>query len=799
MRSPWPAGRPFGAGGAPSGTVALARITATRVEGRRWSLLLFFIDAQSGGTSVTPPPIEPANIVLRTVKGELDTRLRVTGVATSPVNPFPVEIVDERVLLAPGEGDFPAFTLQLTGIAADLLDPRRAQAGFVLAYPRDPAQAPAALAAPPEPTMPRGPVVDYLARDYAAMRSMMIAELQTLLPGWRADAADLLTAVVEILAYAGDELSYYQDAVGTEAYLGTARKRVSMRRHARLVDYVLNEGCNARAWVAIGAATTSFLLPAGTPLITAPSTGMGVSGAIAPASLNALAEAGAIVFETMQDLNVVSALSGNLQLYAPANATRALLARGSTSAALVGSPALEPGMLMLLQELLSPATGLSIDADPAHRHVVRVVFVDSSGPASASDPTLITPFRWSAADALPFDLWLTRTIEGNTVTGISAATGNIVLADHGATMSGIALEPPFAPLNGRWSPALPPGNLTWAAPPPDANGPAALALLQDADVARPQVSLADAGRNAVWTAALDLFESGPLARKFVVETETAEATTLRFGEGVNGRMPAPGTKLTATYRIGNGMAGNIGANALVAAVTSLPVTSVSNPLPAYGGTDPEPLEHARLYAPYAYRRQERAVTAADYRDIAERFPGVQKANAWIEPSGRNFVATVAIDRAGGFTDPPFLAAVASFLEPYRTIGASVVVIPPVYVPLEIVLVAFPAAGTPPNAVRSALQNAFSTSGFFNPDRFTFGQPVYLSDVIAAALRVPGVAWINSDAQTDPRIRFQRWREAPGGELEAGEIPMRPVEIARADSNPSQPQFGRVDFLVVTGA
>src|SRR5205823_1136824 len=48
-----------------------------------------------------------------------------------------------------------------------------------------------------------------------------------------------------------DYLSYYQDAVATEAYLNTARQRISVRRHATLVDYQLNEGCNARAWVCI--------------------------------------------------------------------------------------------------------------------------------------------------------------------------------------------------------------------------------------------------------------------------------------------------------------------------------------------------------------------------------------------------------------------------------------------------------------------------------------------------------------------------------------------------------------------
>lgn len=763
MRSPWPSGRPrpFGSGGGGS-AASLVSISASRIEGRNWKLLLLF-------DTPNVPPIEQANVVIRTTKGELDTGLKIAGVGTDPVNPFPIGIVDDRTILTRGESDFPAFTLQLDGIAPSLLLPSAAQAGFVLAYPHKPAQTPPADAPPAVPPMPRGPAIDYHARDYAGLRQMMMAELQALLPGWRGDAADMLTAIVEILAYAGDDLSYFQDAVGTEAYLGTARLRKSIRRHARLVDYILNEGCNARTFVAIGA-TGTFVLPAGTQLLTA----------LAPP----------VVFETMQDLAVSSSLSGALPLYASPNATQVLLAQGSTSAALTGFVTLTPGTLLLLEEVISPATGLASDADPSHRHVVRIVSVTPPHAVSKDDPTFISPFTWSAADALPFDLWLTRTIEGNTITGISVAMGNIVLADNGRTNTGIALDPS--------APSLPDGNLTWAVP-LAAAGPAAFALAQDPDDARPEIVLTDAGNGSTWTPALDLLESGPLAQRFVVETESAGSVTLRFGDGVNGRMPAPGTQLVATYRQGNGLAGNIGAGALVSANTSLGVTSVWNPLPAVGGTDPEPLEHARLYAPFAFREQERAVTAADYRAITERHPDVQKANASIEPAGRNFIVTVSVDRSGAFTDQAFLDNIATYLEPYRTIGAAVVVVAPDYVPLDIVLVAFVSGGTPVNSVRTGLRNAFGLTGFFNPDNFTFGQPVYLSDIVAAALQVPGVAWVNSDAQTDPRIRFQRWREPPGGELAAGEIPMRPAEIARADSDPGSPQHGRIEFLVVADA
>ena len=67
----------------------------------------------------------------------------------------------------------------------------------------------------------------------------------------RRHVPDLGIALVELFAYVGDYLSYFQDAVATEAYLATARLRPSVRRHARLIDYAMHEGCNARAWVVV--------------------------------------------------------------------------------------------------------------------------------------------------------------------------------------------------------------------------------------------------------------------------------------------------------------------------------------------------------------------------------------------------------------------------------------------------------------------------------------------------------------------------------------------------------------------
>jgi hypothetical protein len=77
-------------------------------------------------------------------------------------------------------------------------------------------------------------------------------------------------------------------------------------------------------------------------------------------------------------------------------------------------------------------------------------------------------------------------------------------------------------------------------------------------------------------------------------------------------------------------------------------------------------------------------------------------------------------------------------------------------------------------------------GFFHPDNFSFGQSVYLSQVVATAMNVPGVQWVQP-------VGFQRWGEDPHGELDAGRIDLHRLEIARLDNDPNLPENGRLDF------
>ena len=89
--------------------------------------------------------------------------------------------------------------------------------------------------APPEPK--KDPSIDYMAKDYDSFRHTMIAAMIERVPGWQPTSeADFDQVLLELFSVAADELSDYQDRVMNEAYLATARMRVSLAQHALLLD-----------------------------------------------------------------------------------------------------------------------------------------------------------------------------------------------------------------------------------------------------------------------------------------------------------------------------------------------------------------------------------------------------------------------------------------------------------------------------------------------------------------------------------------------------------------------------------
>lgn len=697
---------------------------------------------------------------------------------------------DTLVVLVDGTGDFSTYTLRLVTSPTDAAPPagidRRlafVKFSFKVECPSDFDCAPE-VACPPERFVE--PVIDYLNKDYASFRRLMLDRLSVVVPDWQdRSPADLQVTLVELLAWVGDYLSYYQDAVATEAYLGTARRRASVRRHARLLDYDMHDGCNARAWVHCRVEPGAVTLPAGTELRTRGDD--------------------ALVFETMHEVELHSE-HNELRLHTwsdtecclPAGATRATLRYDHAAVPEVAR--LAPGDVLIFEEVVSPTTGRPADADDAHRHAVRLTEVIPL--VDAVDDTPVVDVAWREADALPFALCVSTVLGGDELEDVSVARGNVVLADHGHTVAGEPPVPDTVPTEGRYRPRLREEAVTFAASYDHARArerPAAGVLLQDPRKALPRVSLDDG--DEAWTPQRDLLGSNGFAPEFVAETGEDGGVTLRFGDGVLGKTPPAGSHFVATYRVGNGVAGNVGADAISRAPGVEGVESVRNPLPATGGTAPESMEEVRQYAPQAFRTQERAVTAADYAEVTERHAEVQEAAATFRWTGSWVTVFVTVDRAGGLPvrdDEPFLEELRAHIERFRLAGYDLEINDPVFVPLDIALEVCAA----PDYFRSDLRRSLvevlgrfdlpaGGRGFFHPDNFTFGQPVYLSQLYDAVMSVEGVTSV------DVR-RFQRYGEKDRGEIGTGVLETASLEIVRLDNDPSRPGNGRLELELLGG-
>jgi len=806
-----------------------------------------------------PVTITPDNVVIS--GGDRITDITVVAV-TASADSADVEIRVDRW------GDFSQYTLRLVELADGSQVPltgfdaplSQVDFSFKAECPTDADCAPgcACAAAGVAAAVPE---IDYLTKDYQGFRQLMLDRISTLNPGWtERHTADFAVSLVELLAYVGDHLSYAQDSIATEAYLATARRRVSVRRHARLVDYSIDEGAAARILVHV-------LVQAGAGPVTLPATPGLAQAAPVPGQAAVLpvrfltrdpaqaqpppvidpadpqlaraVTAGVAVFELAEPTDRTMYEAHNkISLYTWGG-EQCCLPRGATTATLADDlSTLQPGDVVVFAEVKGPETGQPADADRSHRHPVRLTqvtltsdplagYFGDAAPEGEPRPLPVTEIAWDPADALPFPLCISAEVSGTLVSDISVAYGNIVLADHGLTIPAAEPLPPVpaatltralavtgGPCAGqaddprryvppRYQPRLEHGPLTWqprvtlAATadgtnlgPYDPSAPVA-DLVSGSTVTSPALLVTEPAAAQKWTVRPDLLASDPGARDLVAEVDDAGRAVLRFGDDVYGRRPAADTVLFAHYRIGNGRGGNIAADAIRQVATSVSgIASTTNPVAGWGGREPQTLDEIRVQAPVAFRVQERAVTTDDYAAAAQQHPDVQRAVATIEWTGSWRTVFVTVDRAGGRpVDATFAGQLQGFLEGFRLAGHDVEVEAPTFVPLEIEMFVCVAADRFREDVEAALLDVFTSGlradgqpGLFHPDRLTFGQPVLLSRLYAAAQAVPGVQYADI-------TMFRRYGQPSTSALGSGEIRLDRTEIAQLDNDPNFPDRG----------
>jgi hypothetical protein len=340
-----------------------------------------------------------------------------------------------------------------------------------------------------------------------------------------------------------------------------------------------------------------------------------------------------------------------------------------------------------------------------------------------------------------------------------------------------------------------------------------------------------------WEPVVHLLDSGSFDRAFAVETDNEGRALLRFGDDEFGMAVPSGAFIRATYRVGVGPEGNVGADTLVhllpppasapcgplwvappapsfptgvvhARLSVSDVRGVRNPLPAWGGVAPEPLERVKQLAPPAFHAEQfRAVTEEDYARAAEKHPEVDRAVATFRWTGSWHTVFLSMDPRGRAEVSETLAAdVRAWVTRYTLAGYDLEIQPPIYVPIDLELDVCVCREYFRSDVEEVLLELLSSRelpdgrpGFFHPDQFTFGQPLYLSALYAALEAVEGVSSVAAR-------RFRRWTDPdpdPGRpttrrNVDLGYLAMGRLEILRLDNDPSFPENGVLRLNLLAG-
>jgi hypothetical protein len=288
--------------------------------------------------------------------------------------------------------------------------------------------------------------------------------------------------------------------------------------------------------------------------------------------------------------------------------------------------------------------------------------------------------------------------------------------------------------------------------------------------------------------------SNPLVNVFMLNRESGE---IRFGDGVRGRRPAAGATLRAEYDYGVGAAGNVGAGSINTSPTLPAGFKVTNPVRTWGGAQAETVGDGEKQITRFLQHRERLVTAADFKSITLRTPGVDIGRVEVLPGYNPALASsVGGDAPGAVTlmliprydaeqpDAPqperlFLDSVCRHLEPRRLITTEIFLRGPSYVPIWVSvginvvpgasiaevtesvkreLLKFLSPLPPPGQSQLEADEALLTTPQYATEKngWPLGKSVAARELMAVASRVSGVQFVKdvlvakgTDAATDP--------------------------------------------------
>lgn len=263
-----------------------------------------------------------------------------------------------------------------------------------------------------------------------------------------------------------------------------------------------------------------------------------------------------------------------------------------------------------------------------------------------------------------------------------------------------------------------------------------------------------------WNSKENFLSSNSASKDYVVEIDANDNATVRFGDGVQGKIPTPGVdNIRAIYRIGADQDGNVGANTITVNKAGISfVNRVFNPRQAIGwetkeGATEQDLARLKIEGPATLRTRGRAITVADYEFLAAQFESpttgsspVSRALAIEETFGVKTIEVVVVGQSGALLTEAQRTEIENFFN-----GSKIEGIDPIglanheatvvnYDPNTIDVTATVTGGN-----EEQIKNAITA--LLNPDatfddgvtrRWDFGQAVPLSVIVATIFEVDPV-------------------------------------------------------------
>lgn len=254
--------------------------------------------------------------------------------------------------------------------------------------------------------------------------------------------------------------------------------------------------------------------------------------------------------------------------------------------------------------------------------------------------------------------------------------------------------------------------------------------------------------------------SGATDRVFQVIYDDDYAATVLFGDNALGISPPAGSEFTITYRVGGGSRGNIGEGILNVQTTASNLDGIDktftleNRTAATGGAEAETAEHAKKYAPYTFKRQDRVVTLEDYIAIGNTFRTKQgtigKTTAAVRDafSSGNVIDVYTLEKADDLrmqkASPTFKKELLEEIEPKKMLTDEVVVVDGLIRTLDLVMTI--RIDRELETIQQQIEQEVSDviRQHFNIDNADFGKPFVATELNREVFRLPNVRYATID-------------------------------------------------------